>query len=146
MIDPNSEDLISVVKEIAPHGVDVSIDACGNPIVIKEAIELSRAYGEILLFGEQDDKSKITLSFAFPNRRELRFYGASAASPFVADQTVEFLKRDDFRLHNIVTHEFSLDEISTGVDLMKKRKALKVVIDPWKTSCAKTPKRKSAKK
>lgn len=132
VIDPNSEDLMRIINTIAPHGVDILIDACGNPKVIQNSVELARAYGEILLFGEQDDKSEIKFSFAYSNRRELRFYGASAASPFVADRTVEYLLRKDFRLHKIVTHEFSLDEVSKGVELMKKRKALKVVIDPWK--------------
>lgn len=132
VINPITDDLGKIIKKIAPYGVDIAIDAWGDPRAIKEAIGLTRPYGKILLFGEQDNKSTITLSFAAANRKELELYGSSAASPFVADKTIGYMNRSDFCLDKMITHEFSLDEILTGIELMRQKKAIKIIIDPWR--------------
>ncbi len=132
VVNPTTHNLKEVIQRIAPEGVDVSIDAWGDPRAIEEAVDLTRSCGKILLFGEQDDQKEINFSFVRANRKELEFYGADAASPFVADQTIGFLSRSDLNLGRIITHEFPLDEISTGIKLMRERKAMKVIIDPWR--------------
>lgn len=125
-------DLEDVIDSIAPRGVDIVIDASGVAEAVKEAITLTKRCGQISLFGQQDDFSKTEFSFVEANRKELKITGADAASPFVADETIGYITRADFRLHNIVTHELSLGEILTALELMHTRKAMKVVINPWK--------------
>jgi 2-desacetyl-2-hydroxyethyl bacteriochlorophyllide A dehydrogenase len=123
--------LTSIAKKELANNVDVVIDASGMPAAVKEAIETVKPYGKISLFGQQNDLAKTEFSFVEANRKELKFYGADAASPFAADQTIDYLTRKDFRLHKIVTHELSLDDTLKGIELMRQKKAIKVVINPW---------------
>ena len=132
-INPVKENLKKLVEKFAPEGIDISIDACGVPVALKDAIEVAKPHGKVLLFGEQDDLSEVTIKFVPANRKELKFYGSDAMS-FMARQTVELLERKDLPLEKLVTHRFPLEQIHEGIDLMREGKAMKIIIYPQEIS------------
>jgi len=131
VVDPTSEDLLEVVSELTSYGVDVAIDAAGVPEVVKLAVKAVRPGGKVSLFGQQNIHAFADhVSFTLMNQKELQIFGSYAAARSF-DQTIEILKKketDD--LKNIITHRVSLDDIHKGIELMRKKEALKVVVYP----------------
>ncbi len=131
VVDPINEDVVEIVHSVTKYGVDVAIDASGVPVVIEQAVRALRPGGRLSLFGQQNihafaDK----VSFTLMNQKELHIFGSYAAAKSF-DQTIEILKkRETDDLKNIITHRLKLEDIHKGLELMRKKEALKVVIYP----------------
>lgn len=122
------EELESCVKSETRRGVDIAIDACGDPGVINQAIDLVRPGGKISTFGEQNMEAFAEkVSFTKVTNRELSIYGSYAAARSL-DETATILKQ--MPLGELITHELPLDEIHKGIELMRKRKAMKIIVYP----------------
>ncbi len=44
-VDPSGEDLVAKIREIAPGGVDLAVEATGLPPVMQQALEMTRSQG-----------------------------------------------------------------------------------------------------
>ncbi|NJE26133.1 L-threonine 3-dehydrogenase [Thermococcus sp. MV5] len=131
VINPFEENVPDVVSSLTRYGVDVAIDASGVPEVIKQAVEVVRPGGRVSLFGQQNIHAFADhVSFTLMNQKELSIFGSYAAAKSF-DQTIEILKkRETDDLKNIITHRVSLEDIHKGLELMRKKEALKVVVYP----------------
>jgi 2-desacetyl-2-hydroxyethyl bacteriochlorophyllide A dehydrogenase len=124
------ENLENVVKSETRRGADIAIDACGVPEVINQAIELVRPGGKISTFGEQNIRAFGNhVSFTEVTNKELKIIGSFAAV-LSLDQTVTVLK--EMNLSELITHRISLEEIHTGIELMRKGKGIKIIVYPTK--------------
>lgn len=122
------ENLKKVVKSETERGVDIAIDACGIPQVINQAIDLVRSGGKISTLGQQNIRAFANrVSFTKVTNKELQILGSFAAVKSL-DQTVTILKQ--INLRRLLTHEISLDEIHKGMELMRKRKAISIIVYP----------------
>lgn len=134
VVDPNTENLEEIVKKHTGRdicwGVDVSIDACGYPDVVKQAINLTRPGGKICLFGEQDvNRFANNVSFTKANQKEIVIFGSYVTTRSF-DLTIGLLKRKDFNLKPLITHRVKLEDIHTGIEAMKSGKGIKVLVYP----------------
>lgn len=135
VVDPTREDLLETVKKRTSrdkdtYGVDVAIDACGIPEVIKQAMDLVRPGGRISTFGEQNINAFADkVSFTKVTQKELQIFGSYVTTRSF-DQTVELLKRDDVNLTKLITHRLSLDEIPKGLELMEKGESINILVYP----------------
>lgn len=134
VIDPLKEDLSKIVKARTFRekvwGVDAAIDACGRPEVINQAINLTRPGGRISTFGEQDiTRVADGVSFTKVTQKELQIFGSYATTRSFG-QTISILQRPDINLKKLITHRISLCEIHEGIKLMRKGKAIEIVVYP----------------
>lgn len=130
IVDPTKEDLSKTVKELTGHGVDIAIDACGAPEVIKEAMDLVRPGGKISTFGQQNTNAFVDqVSFTKINQKELQIF-SSYATTRSFNQTINILKKDSLRLKELITHRISLDEIHKGIELMRQGKGIEIIVYP----------------
>ncbi|MDA2936314.1 alcohol dehydrogenase catalytic domain-containing protein [Patescibacteria group bacterium AH-259-L05] len=130
VVNPLKKNLKQVIMKLTGHGVDIAIDACGIPEVIKDAMDLVRPGGKIATFGEQNIHAFADqVSFTKVTQKELQLIGSYATTRSF-DQTIKILERDDIRLKELITHRISLDEIHKGIELMKKGKAVEIIIYP----------------
>jgi len=124
VVDP--ADLGGTVRRLSSIGADLVVDCVGS--LQRQAIPLLRRGGRLVLFGINDSAESsirqydITLnnlqifgSFIgfgdFPRAISMVYEGYVSATP-------------------LITHKLSLDEITTGVELLKKQKAVKVIVNP----------------
>ena len=84
--------------------------------------------GRILVFG-QNMTQKSTIRPADINAKELTIT-ATLSTLHSFPPAIELLSNPELGLENIVTHELPLSEIKTGIDLMRAKEAVKVVIYP----------------
>lgn len=129
-INPTKEDLAKKIFSSSPLGVDVAIDACGFPEVIKLAMDLVKPGGKISTFGEQNVNAFADrVSFTKVTQKELQIIGSYVTTRSF-DQTLNILSRKDINLKKLITHRIKLDEIHKGIDLMKKGEAIEIIIYP----------------
>jgi len=126
VVDIQKESVIDVVKREWPFKADLVIDAVGRGSVLSEALDLLNPKGRIILFG-LDNNARSVISPGTIVMNEYTLLGI-LGKDFPA--AVEILKNKDLGLERFITHRLPLDEIHTGIELMRSKKACRVLIYP----------------
>lgn len=130
VINPLSGSLEKLVRDIVPDGVDYFLDAVGINELLSEGLRVLKFGGKVCTYGISPRSSTLldwekapfnwTIQFvqwpAF--REEMRNHGM-----IVALTKFGTLNPKDF-----ITHVIPLEEIKTGLELIRSKKALKVVV------------------
>ncbi|RLE13163.1 L-threonine 3-dehydrogenase [Candidatus Aerophobetes bacterium] len=126
LVNPAKENLEEIVKQETAIGADVVVDAVGT--LFKDAIRIVRKGGRILLFG-QNYKARSEIFQNDITRNEITILGSYIAK-FTFPPAVKIIESGVLNLKKLITHRFSLKDIYKGIDLMRDKKAIKVVITP----------------
>ena len=126
LVNPVKENLEEIVKQETAIGSDVVVDAVGT--LFKDAIRIVRKGGRILLFG-QNYKARSEIFQNDITRNEITILGSYIAK-FTFPPAVKIIESGVLNLKKLITHRFSLKDIHKGIDLMRDKKAIKVVITP----------------
>ena len=126
LVNPAKENLEEIVKQETAIGSDVVVDAVGT--LFKDAIRIVRKGGRILLFG-QNYKARSEIFQNDITRNEITILGSYIAK-FTFPPAVKIIESGVLNLKKLITHRFSLKDIHKGIDLMRDKKAIKVVITP----------------
>ncbi len=119
-------------KRLTPSTFDLVIDAAGVKGVVPRMIEYARPGARLLLFGQQNTRLKDTVSFTKANQKELEIHGSYAAS-YSFGEVIRLLSSRSMRMdliQDLVTHTLEVGEIFEAMDLMRKGKALEILILP----------------
>jgi len=126
VINPLKEGLEKVVKEETVIGSDIVVDAVGT--LFKQSMKIVRRGGRILLFG-QNYKVRAEIAQNDITRSELVVLGNYIAT-FTFPLTVKIIENKILNLKKLITHRFFLKDIHRGIEAMKDKKAIKVIITP----------------
>ncbi|RLE08907.1 L-threonine 3-dehydrogenase [Candidatus Aerophobetes bacterium] len=126
LVNPLREDLEKVVKEETGIGSDIAVDAVGT--LFKETMKVVRRGGRILLFG-QNYQARAQIAQNDITRGELTVLGSYIAR-FTFPPTVKIIESKILKLEKLITHRFPLEEIHKGIEVMRDRRAIKVIIKP----------------
>ncbi len=111
---------------------DIVIEASGIPSVVPRTFDRVRDGGRVLLFGQQDPKARVVFCPTIINQKELQVLGSYAATRKSFEATTKILADMHIPLENLITHVISLSDIEKAFELLEKREALKILIDPWR--------------
>ncbi len=126
VVDPAREDLAAVVMKETGIGADVVVDAVG--CLFKDALNLARRGGRILLFGQnQNARAEIVQNVI--TRYELTVMGSFIAK-YTFPATIKILESGILPLDKLITHRLTLRDIEKGFAAMRKGEAIEVVITP----------------
>ncbi len=132
VIDGAHQDVAAIVRErTGGLGVDV-VSVCAPT---REAQEQATAYarkgGSISLFASlPKGQADITLDSRAIHYNELRVIGASDSRPEHVAEAVELMRENKIQVEPIITHRVSLVDIHDGLQLMKQKQSLKVLVYP----------------
>ena len=126
VVDVEKESVEDVMKKYWPYKADLVIDAVGRGNVLEEAVHLVNPQGRILLFG-LDQNAKSTIPPSIFTLDEVSLKGV-LGKDFPA--AVEMVKNPGLQLEKIITHRISLEDIHTGIELMRKKEACRVIVFP----------------
>ena len=132
VIDGQNENVMGVVKERTDGmGADV-ISVCAPSLEAQQgALAYARNGGAISLFASLPTSgSEITLDTRTLHYGELRLVGASDSRPEHVRKAVEFMQAGKIQADKIITHRVLLENIHHGLELMKRKESLKVVVYP----------------
>lgn len=143
VIDGANEDVADrVADETEGRGADVVI-VCGPTLEAHEqAPDLACKGGVVSLFASlPKGDSDVTWDSRTLHYNELRVVGASDSRPEHVQKAVELLAENKVAVDPIITHRIPLEKIHDGLELMKQKQSLKVIVQ---TACPERSRRGGA--
>lgn len=128
VVNPSKEDLKKeVLWETDGNGADIVIDAVG--VLIESAISAVKSGGSILLFG-QNAAARQEICQNDITGRGITIYGNYIGN-YTLKNVANLLASGQADFSNMITHRLPLKDFETGLQAMRKGKALEVVLDPF---------------
>jgi 2-desacetyl-2-hydroxyethyl bacteriochlorophyllide A dehydrogenase len=110
------------------RGVDVCIDAVGDPKVLESAIRLTRACGSIQCIGVYAERAEVHLGLLWLKALTLR--GGHANVLAHVDRVLAMLSAGVLDPTALVTHHMTLEQAPEAYAVYDRREALKIVLTP----------------
>ena len=110
------------------RGVDVSIDAVGDPKVLESAIRLTRACGSIQCIGVYAERTEVHMGLLWLKSLTLR--GGQANVLGHVDRVLAMLSAGVLDPTALVTHHMKLEDAPEAYAVYDRREALKIVLTP----------------
>lgn len=126
VVDPNNEDLETVVKNETDGGADVVVEAVGP--LLNQALSLVRKGGHVLQFGH-DELARPAMQVADIVRNEITIDGAFIGR-FSFEKVAKILESGVLPLDKVVSHRLPLSRVHEGLELLRQGNAIKVVLFP----------------
>jgi D-arabinitol dehydrogenase (NADP+) len=117
------------LRELAPDGFDVVIDATGAPAVLEQTLALTRTGGTVLVYGMTAEAARWPVSPYDIFRRELTIKG-SFAQQYSFDRAVGALRTGRVDTTDMITHRFPLADYAGALAAVASSAAIKTVIVP----------------
>lgn len=123
-INGKTQDVISEVKKITKHGVDVAVDCAGSRFTEIEALEITRRDGNVVYIGISGDDLPIPKDVfeQYVLRGGLNIHGSwmSYTMPYPGrawDIVIDAMSKGRLNFKSMISHEISLDQLG---DTLKK--------------------------
>jgi L-iditol 2-dehydrogenase len=116
LYNPLEEDVVSMVKQKKPLGLDVVFECCGQQDAFDQAVEILKPGGRLVVVGipEFDNWSVNT---EMTRRKEISIQFIRRQVDCV-DATLELMESGKIRVENMVTHRFPFERTREGFDLV----------------------------
>jgi threonine dehydrogenase-like Zn-dependent dehydrogenase len=125
VLNPVQIDLLETVRQLTTHGADIVVDAVGNQMAT--AVKLARRGGQVILFGLQPHDDQLVNQYLI-TRYDLTIHGTFVGlNPF--EQTIQLLESRQLKPSILITHRIPLSELNRGIELMRARKAMKILVE-----------------
>jgi 2-desacetyl-2-hydroxyethyl bacteriochlorophyllide A dehydrogenase len=118
----------AVLAETEGRGVDVVVDAVGDPGPLAMAVSLCRDAGTVSGIGAYAGQGEVPLGLAWLKGLTLRLGLANVIAH--VDRVLGLLEAGTLDPSPLVTHRMKLDEAQEAYELYDNREALKVVLTP----------------
>jgi alcohol dehydrogenase len=123
------EDPRAAVKELTEgRGVDVSVDAVGDPRALDLACRLARKAGTVSVIGVYAERCEVHMGVVWIKALTLRTGHANVIAH--VDPVLELMASGKLDPTPLVTHHMSLSEAPEAYAVYDRREALKIVLSP----------------
>ena len=132
-VNPREGRLDEAIRSLAQgRGADVVLVAVPLPAALKDALELVRPGGRVLLFAQNDPLMKIEFPAAAVGVEEKEILGSYSAAIDRADQAAGLIFTRRLPVAKLISHSFTLEEMDRALGLAARPvgDSLKVVIHP----------------
>jgi len=117
------------LKEIAPLGFDLVIDATGVPEVVEGMFRFAKDGGKILIFGVCPRDARISFSPYEIYKRDLTVYGSFALYQ-TFEPAIKLIQSQAVKVEPLISHKFPLEEFPHALELMRgPQESMKVQIE-----------------
>ncbi|HEY8083347.1 MAG TPA: alcohol dehydrogenase catalytic domain-containing protein [Solirubrobacterales bacterium] len=110
------------------RGVDIVVDAVGDPAPLAMAISLARDAGTVSGIGAYAGRGEVPMGLAWLKGLTLRLGLANVIAH--VDRVLGLLEAGKLDPAPLVTHHMALDEVADAYTLYDQREALKIVLTP----------------
>jgi L-iditol 2-dehydrogenase len=131
-IDAAAADAVKAVKQATDGlGADKLIVAAPSAKAQKQAVEMSRKRGVVVLFGGLPKENPYTeLDSNLIHYRDIYVIGHYGQEKRHVEKALEMISQKQISADKLITDVLKLDQIHKGFELMKDKKALKVLLKP----------------
>jgi D-arabinitol dehydrogenase (NADP+) len=117
------------LRQAAPDGFDVVIDATGALVVLAQTLELTRIGGTVFVYGMTPESTKWPIAPYDIFRRELTIKG-SFAQQFSFDRALSALRSGRVKTQDMISRRFNLDAYGEALNAVADSSVVKAVIVP----------------
>jgi D-arabinitol dehydrogenase (NADP+) len=117
------------LRQLAPAGFDVVIDATGAPAVLTPTLSLTRTGGTVFVYGMTPEATQWPVAPYDIFRRELTIKG-SFAQQFSFDRALSALRTGRVDPTGLISRRFRLDEYAEALAAVADSSTVKVVMVP----------------
>jgi L-iditol 2-dehydrogenase len=112
------------------RGVDIAIEAVGNPSVWENTIKMVRKGGTALLFGGCPPGTTINLDTELLHYSEITIKGVFHHTPYYVEKALELITRRDIDVNALITGELPLERLSKALEMIINHKGIKTAVIP----------------
>ena len=125
----NANALEQIKSETTNQGVDVAIVATSSLNALKDAINLVRKGGTIVMFGVPSKGANIELDMSEVYSKGLTIVNSYAASDFDTKDAVDKISNKQINVSQLITHKYNLEECQQAfVHAKSGDNAMKIII------------------
>src|SRR5437588_4074815 len=125
----HDDDVRAAVRDATEgRGVDVCIDAVGDPKALESAIRLTRACGSVQCIGVYAERAEVHLGLLWLKSLTLR--GGQANVLAHVDRVLAMMSAGVLDPSPLVTHHMKLEQAPEAYAVYDRREALKIVLTP----------------
>lgn len=130
-INSKRSDVQKMIKELAPQGIPLIVDAIGSNEVVQQALDMIADEGHIGIYGYSDQRSATFDWSRAPVRWSIDYLVVPQLDRLVAchEVLVEWIMNGRISAKKLVTHRLAMDEIQSAYQLVRERQALKAVVE-----------------
>jgi L-iditol 2-dehydrogenase len=127
----NADPVQAVRDATGGHGVDEAVECSGAAVTFRQAVEMVRKGGRVVLLGVPPGHVEEPVPFKYVVHNEIAIFG-SRANPNVSRKVINLIAAKDLQVDDLVTHRFPLENFAAALDTFVKRRdgAIKVVVEP----------------
>jgi len=131
-INVDKEDIVSMAKELtgggSRSGLDVVLEASGNPKSVTQAVHMVRPGGKVILIGIHPKPAEIPTTELV--RQSKSIIGAYSYDAEIWQRCIALLTSGRVQVKSMITHRLPLTEADEGFEAAVSRKAAKVIFVP----------------
>jgi L-iditol 2-dehydrogenase len=118
----------ALLEATGGRGVDVALEAAGDPQAVETAILVARPGARVVLVGiPAEDRISFPASVA---RRKGLTIALSRRMKHTYPRAIRLVESGQVDLAGIVTHRFPLDDASAAFEVLARREGIKVLVEP----------------
>ncbi len=122
------ENVAKTIRGKTDGGVDVAIEAIGNPVTLGQAFDSVRRGGRLCIVGFSD--KPFTVPAAKVMFHEIEIVGSLGCRPVDYPRIIEMIRAGRVQLRPLVTGRFPLSEVNAAVDTLRSGKGLRNIVVP----------------
>ncbi len=128
-INISEVDMIQAIKDVNDGLLpDIVFEASGHPSSVQMCLDSIKANGKIVFIGIQHQS--VDLELAKIVRQEIKVEGSICYTWKDYKECIDLVSSGRVDTDNMVTHKFDLKDIGKGIEVMKNREAVKVILYP----------------
>ncbi len=124
-------DEVTAVRELnGGRGVDLAIEAVGNPVVWEKSVSMVRKGGMVTLFGGCAPGTKVALDTELIHYSELTLKGVFHHTPYYVEQALRLLQQKKLNTSCLITGELPLARLGEALEMIVNHQGVKTAIIP----------------
>jgi L-iditol 2-dehydrogenase len=129
VVKVDEEDLQNLIlEETKGNGVSLAIECAGAEQSVRNCMEALKPLGHYVQVGHFG--KNLTLPWDFVAFRQLKIFGSVGYTKVTWHQSMKILGQRIVDLSDVITHRFDLNEWEKGFDLMMRKQAVKILLNP----------------
>jgi len=129
VLDPRSTDVVGAVRSETDGGVNVAVEVIGNPLTVRQAIEMLGFGGRAVVFGTCPKDAQVNIDPYDLMRHEKEVVGSFIAN-YTFRPAIEAMCRKQVNSEVLFTHQFKVKEIHKAIEVHKSGTSIKVLVTP----------------
>ena len=114
--NPDKEDVVAMVKELEPGGLDVVFECCGDQEALDQAIDMLKPGGKLMLIGIPPTADRVTFLIDKMRHKAICIQNVRRQHGCV-QPALDMMECGEIDVSTMVTHRFPFDETQAAFDL-----------------------------